>query len=101
MPEDQSEQEQIERDRQLNARAHRVLGTTATILVVLAILVALARMRTMFQVSPWEALGLGASGMPWVLAIIGLGVVFSLGTTRIMGVVAWVVNRVRGKKAGH
>lgn len=101
MPEDQSEQEQIERDRQLNARAHRVLGMTATILVVLAILVALARMRTMFQVSPWEALGLGASGMPWVLAIIGLGVVFSLGTTRIMGAVAWVVNRVRGKKAGH
>lgn len=101
MPEDQSEQELNERQRKLNARAHRQLGMTATLLVVLAVVVALARMRTMFAVSPWEALGLGASGMPWILAILALGVVFSLGTSRIMGAVAWVIARVRGKRDGQ
>jgi len=96
-----SDQEQKERERKLNARVHRQLGMTATILVVIAAVVALARMRKMFQVSPWEALGLGASGMPWVLLILGLGVAFSLGTTRIMAGAAHIFDWVKGKKAGQ
>lgn len=92
------EDDRTEAEREVSARVHRHMGMTATILVLLAVVVALARMRTMFGISPWEALGIGSSALPWILGIIGLGVFFSLGTTRIMMGIDWVVRLMRGRK---
>jgi hypothetical protein len=94
---------ELQEERELRARVHRHLGMLATILVFVAIGVALYRIPAMFGplfgekgISPWEALGIGATAIPWVLGIFALGVIFSLGTTRLMTGLAWIVNRVRG-----
>lgn len=98
--------EELEAERELRAKVHRWLGTLAAVLVVVAIGVALTRMRATTShlvpegYSPWEALGIGATTIPWVLLIVLLGVIFSMGTTRLMMLLHWIVDKVKGKKAG-
>lgn len=92
--------EESEAERALRARVHRHMGMTAAILAIGAVIVALARMRTMFGVSPWEALGIGTTTLPWLLLILGAGVVFSLGTTRLMFGIEKLLTLLKGKKAG-
>lgn len=92
------EDDRTQAEREVSSRVHRHMGMTATVLVLLAVVVALARMRTMFGISPWEALGIGSSALPWILLIIGLGVFFSLGTTRIMFGIERLVGLFRGRK---
>lgn len=87
-----------EQERKLRAKLHRYMGTLAAVLGVVAAIVALARMETMFGVSPWEALGIGSTGMPWVILILGLGVLFSMGTSRIAIGIEWLVKRIRGEQ---
>ncbi|HEY3365188.1 MAG TPA: hypothetical protein VGK74_09065 [Symbiobacteriaceae bacterium] len=87
--------------KSLEARVHRNMGMAALVLGLVAAGVALARMRTMFGVSPWAALGMSSSGMFWVLLILGAGVVFSLGTSRIGRGMEWLAGRGKRKKAGE
>ena len=103
------QQAELEEERRVRAQVHRWLGTLATVLVVVAIGVAVWTLdRSLKQsglgISLWESLGMGFSALPWVLLIIGLGVVFSLGTTRTMLLLERVVQAVRKtlskKKAG-
>lgn len=95
------ELEELEAERELKARVHRHMGMTAAVLAIGAVIVALARMKTMFGISAWEALGIGSTTLPWLLLILGAGVVFSMGTTRLMTGIEWVVRKVTGKKAGR
>lgn len=94
--------EQLEEERQLRAWMHRMFGVAATVLVLVAIGVAIWRMDAMFGqtfgISTGEALGIGATTIPWVLLILGLGVLFSMGTTRIAMGIEWVFKRIAGKK---
>lgn len=99
-PEQQQARELAE-ERELHARAHKHMGMAAAILGLVAVFVALARMRAIFGVSPWEALRLGASAMPWVLLILGLGVLFSLGASRMMLGLEWLVKRITGRQVGR
>lgn len=101
MPTDDQDQRDLEAERELSARMHKYFGWLSTVLVLVAVVVALSRMRAMFGVSPWEALGIGSTGLPWVLLILGLGVVFSMGTTRLMLFLEWVVKRIKGNRAGR
>ncbi len=92
-------------ERELRARVHRHMGWLATVLVLIAIVVALWRLNTWIQelgwgYSLWEAMGIGATTVPWVLLILGLGVVFSLGTSRLMLGIEKLAELVRRKKAG-
>lgn len=73
-----------ERQRQLNARVHKHMGMTAAILGLGAAAVALVRLPAAFGISAWEGLRIGATGLPWVLLVLGLGVLFSLGASRLM-----------------
>jgi hypothetical protein len=84
------EQLELEAERKLKSRVHRHMGTTAAVLGIVATVVALARMRSMFGISPWEALGIGAGAMPWVLLILVAIVVLSMGTSRLF----LIVNRI-------
>ncbi len=95
------EQEELEAERVLKARVHRHMGMTAAVLAVGAVIVALARMKTMFGISAWEALGIGSSTLPWLLGILVAAVVLSMGTTRLMTGVERVVRKLTGKKAGR
>jgi hypothetical protein len=94
-----------ELQRKLQARLHAQLGKLATVLVLIAVGVAIWRLDTSLKESGlgyslWESLGSGASAMPAVLLILGLGVIFSLGTTRIMLLAEKLYHRIRGK-TGH
>lgn len=90
------EQAEREAERELNARMHRIFGIAATVMVVVALVVAVGRMRAMFGVSAFEALGLGASGLPWVLLILGAGVAISFGPI----LVGRIIDSIR-KKPGR
>jgi hypothetical protein len=81
---------ELEEERKLRARVHRWFGVAATVLVVLAIVVAVWRLNVTLGQSGL-GLGFGESlggailwGLPWVVGIILVGVLFSMGTTRIM-----------------
>lgn len=108
MAEEQTRQErrrqelaELEAERELKARVHRHMGMTAAILAIVAVIVALSRMQAMFGISAWEALGIGSTTLPWLLLILGAGVAFSMGTTRLMTGLEWVVRKLTGKKAGR
>ena len=71
-------------------------------LVVLAIIVAVWRLNVTLQQSGL-GLGFGASlgnaiawGLPWVIGIILVGVLFSMGTTRIMGLLDKFYRKILG-----
>lgn len=93
--------EELEAERELRVRVHRHMGMTAAVLALVAVVVALSRMKVMFGVSAWEALGIGSTTLPWLLLILGAGVAFSLGTTRLMLGIEWITKRIARKKAGR
>ncbi len=93
---------ELEEERKLRARVHRWFGVAATVLVVLAIIVAVWRLNVTLQQSGL-GLGFGASlgnaiawGLPWVIGIILVGVLFSMGTTRIMGLLDKFYRKILG-----
>jgi FtsH-binding integral membrane protein len=91
---------ETEEERRVRAQVHRWMGMAATILTVVAVGVAIYRLNaTQAEVGMpvGEAMRLMLSGLPWVLAIIALGVLFSLGTTRLMMGLERVVRWVRRK----
>lgn len=79
---DQEETLQLERElaaeAAMRARMHRYMGLTATILVLIAVWVALARMEETFGVSPLNALGQGLQVMPFILLILGGGMLAAM-----------------------
>lgn len=97
------EEQELEEERALRARMHRWLGMLAALLVVVAIAVAVWRLNATLQqsglgISLWDSLGIGMSTLPWVVLIIVLGIVFSLGTTRIMLGLERLWRLITGKK---
>lgn len=93
-------EEELRAEKELNARMHRWFGTSAAVLGLVAIIVALSRMRAMFGISPLEALGIGSTTLPWLLLIVAIGVAFSMGTTRLLAGAEWIIKKLTGKKAG-
>jgi hypothetical protein len=96
---------QLEAEAKLKAAVHRQLGMIATLLVLVAIGVALWRMEAMFGVSAWYALGLGGRAFPWVLLILGLGALFGFSFSWVGLMVDWLAARrlrkqQNGEKAG-
>jgi uncharacterized membrane protein YidH (DUF202 family) len=91
---------ELEWEREMRAKVHRHLGWVATLLVVVAIGVALSRMQAMFGVTAWEALKIGVPAFKWVLLIFGLGILFSMGTTRILMGIEWIIGKIVGRKRG-
>lgn len=79
---DQEESLQLERElaaeAAMRAQMHRYMGFTATILVLIAVWVALARMEETFGVSPLSALGEGLQVMPFILLILGGGMLAAM-----------------------
>lgn len=93
-----------EAERAMRAKVHRWLGMLATLLVVVAVGVAIWRLDASLEESGL-GLGLGESlvdslrwGLPWVAGVILVGVLFSLGTTRIMLGLEKLWGLVRGTK---
>lgn len=84
---------QLAAEAKLKAAVHRQLGMIATLLVLVAVGVALWRMEAMFGVSAWEALGLGGGAFLWVLVILGLGAVFGFATSWIGLIGNWMAAR--------
>ncbi|HLO02288.1 MAG TPA: hypothetical protein VK191_04165 [Symbiobacteriaceae bacterium] len=80
---------QLAAEAKLKAAVHRQLGMIATLLVFVAIGVALWRMQTMFGVSAWYALSLGSGAFSWVLLILGVGAVFGFSFSWIGLVADW------------
>jgi len=102
-------QAELEEERLLRAKVHRWLGVLATVLVLVAVGVAIGTLDRSLKASGlgyslWESLGFGFSALPWVLLILGLGVVFSLGTTRTLQLLERGVHAIKRsftkKKAG-
>jgi hypothetical protein len=96
------QQAELEAEKELRAKMHRWLGMLAAVLVVVAIGVAIWRLNATLKqsglgMSLGESLGIGMSSLPWILLVILLGVLFSLGTTRIMMGLDWLARRVLGK----
>lgn len=94
--------ELAEEERALRARVHRWFGVAATVLVILAVVVAVWRLNVTLKQSGL-GLGFGESlwgailwGLPWVIGIIVVGVVFSMGTTRIMLLLDRFYRRILG-----
>ncbi|HWI66506.1 MAG TPA: hypothetical protein VNT75_32150 [Symbiobacteriaceae bacterium] len=94
-------QEELEEERRLKASVHRWLGVLATVLVVVAIGVALYQLsgaQTVWGMTFGEMMRITLGGWTWVAALLVVGLVFSLGTTRIMLGLEKLVNLIRGKK---
>lgn len=90
---------QLAAEAKLKAAVHRQLGMIATLLVFVAIGVALWRMETMFGVSAWQALKLGGGAFPWVLLILGVGALFGFSFSWIGLIVDWNAARRLRKQA--
>lgn len=100
------EAEELEAERKLRASVHRWMGTIASLLVLAAIGVAFYRItalngENMVEVGAWQALKASGPLFAIVLVILGLGVLFSMGTTRVMLGLEKLVNRIKGTKAGR
>lgn len=89
-----------EADRKLRARVHRHMGMSAAVLGVIAAIVGLWWISKVFGVSPWTAVKEAIPLFLIVLVILGLGVVFSLGTSRLAYGIELLVKRYKKKKAG-
>lgn len=93
--------ELTEAEKAFRAKVHRHMGMTAAILGLIAAGVGFWSIGRVFGFSPWAAL---AEAMPLFLiclAILGLGVVFSLGTSRVaLGIERLVTRKNRKQKTG-
>ncbi|HYF91931.1 MAG TPA: hypothetical protein VD969_06770 [Symbiobacteriaceae bacterium] len=96
-----------EEERQHRAAVHRWLGVAALVLTVVAVVVAVWRLNVSLAEHGAElGITLGDSmrdmlgALVWVLVLVAIGVLLSLGTTRIMPGVEKLVRLVRGKKSG-
>lgn len=93
--------EEQEEERRVKASVHRWMGVSATLLTVVAIIVAIYRLgatQTEVGLPLGEMMKIMFGALPWVLAVIAVGVLFSMGTTRIMLGLEKLVNLIRGKK---
>lgn len=97
----QEEREFDEAVKRLNAKVHRHMGMTAAVLGLVAAGVALYLLSSRMGISPWWALADAMPAFLVVLAILGLGVVFSLGTSRLAWGIELLVKRIKQKKAGE
>jgi FtsH-binding integral membrane protein len=91
---------ETEEERRVRAQVHRWMGMGAALLTLVAVGVAIYRLNaTQAEVGMpvGEAMRVMLSGLPWVLAVIALGVVFSLGTTRLMLGIEKLVKWIRRK----
>lgn len=96
---------ELEAERRMRALVHRWMGMSAALLTFVAVGVAIYRLNvTLAQSGAEVGISLGESmrimvlALPWVLLLIGLGVVLSMGTSRIMVGLEKVWNLFRGKK---
>jgi hypothetical protein len=101
LQEEQEERAFDEAVKELNARVHRHMGMTAAVLGLIATGVALWRLSAVMGVSPLEALGGAMPLFTICLVILGLGVVFSLGTSRVAWGIEKLVEWARKKQAGE
>lgn len=101
LKEEQEEREFDETVRQLNAKVHRHMGMTAAVLGLVAAGVGLWLLSSRLGISPWAALKDAMPAFFVVLVILGLGVVFSLGTSRLAWGIERLVKRIRKKKASE
>jgi hypothetical protein len=91
---------QLEAEQRLRAAVHRQLGMLAALLCLVAAVVALWRLEVN-GISAWHALKLGGGAYPWVLLILGVGVLFGVATSWVGLVVDWLaVRRIKKEKAG-
>lgn len=97
----QEEREFDEAVKRLNAKVHRHMGMTAAVLGLVAAGVALYLLSSRLGISPWAALADAMPGFFVILVILGLGVLFSLGTSRIAWGVERLVKRIKKRKAGE
>lgn len=97
LQEEQEEREFDERVRELNARVHRHMGMTAAILSIIAAIVGFWLLSSRVGISPWTALREAGPLFLIVLVILGLGVVFSLGTSRLAYGIELLIKRYKKK----
>ena len=95
---DEELQKRLAWEKELNARVHKHMGMSAAILGLVATVVALIRIPKMFGVSVGETFGILGMWIPLVFVILAVGALASLGTTRLLIGVDWVVNLFRGNK---
>jgi len=98
-------QEELEAERATRAMVHRLMGMGAALLTVVAVIIAYWRLAATLggsglEMSFGQAVGIGLSALPWVILVILVGVLFSLGTTRVMLGLEWVWKKIRGKRHG-
>lgn len=95
--------EMDEAQRKLHAKVHRQLGTLAAVLGIVAAIVGFWFIGRLFGVSPWQALREAMPLFVIVLIILGLGVLFSMGTSRIAYGIERLVkkNKKQQAKAGE
>lgn len=74
---------QLEAERALKAKVHRHLGMTAAVLGILAAGLGLRWISVNFNISPWAALGEAMPLLLIVLVILGIGILGSLGISRL------------------
>ncbi|MFZ5823950.1 MAG: hypothetical protein ACOY94_06435 [Bacillota bacterium] len=97
LQEEQEEREFNERVRELNNRVHRHMGMTAAVLGIIAAIVGFWLLSSRLGISPWTALKEAGPLFLIVLVILGLGVVFSLGTSRLAYGIELLVKRYKKK----
>lgn len=90
---------QLAWEKELNARVHKHMGMSAAILGLIAMIVALVRIPAMFGISVGQTFGILGMWIPLLLGILAVGALASVGTTRLVRGVEWIVNLFRGKKA--
>ncbi|HWI53040.1 MAG TPA: hypothetical protein VNT01_12950 [Symbiobacteriaceae bacterium] len=96
---------ELEAERRMRAQVHRWMGMSAALLTIVAVGVAIYRLNVSLAQNGAElGISMGESmkdmfaALPWVLLIIAVGVVFSMGTSRIMVGLERLWNLIRGKK---
>lgn len=97
LQEEQEEREFDERVRALNTRVHKHMGMTAAILGIIAAIIGFWLLSSRMGISPWTALKEAGPLFLVVLVILGLGVLFSLGTSRIAYGIELLVKRYKKK----
>ncbi|MFZ5813887.1 MAG: hypothetical protein ACOY93_01110 [Bacillota bacterium] len=101
LKEEREEREFDEAVRQLNYKVHRHMGMTAAVLGLIAAGVAFWRLSSVMGISPWEALSGAMPLFGLILVILLLGVIFSLGTSRLAWGIEKLIERAKKRKAGE